>query len=313
MIRSLTLADTVRLGTLRHSEWVVRKGRLSEGAPQPPGALVKGLPCFSPAAFITDRLVEHRKGTIWIAADGGRITGLASSCRRSGPTAWEVKDLVAMPGEEERCVELLEALAAYAGEQGAERVFLRLPDEWRLIELARRSGFFPCTEVQVFTLTGRVALLGATPIQRYRERLPGDDHPLFQMYSATTPSEVRSASGLTLQQWSDAQEPEGRGSREVVVEQGGSIRIWVRLHARGQRVRVQTMIDPAWEGDPGDVAGFVLDQAGSQTVLWEVPTYQESLRLTLDRVGFQVCNSYQVMVNSLAVRVKEPATDPVSA
>ena len=312
MIRPLTLTDTVRLVSLAGSEWVVRRGRLPEAASHPSGALVKGLPSFSPAAFMRDRLAERRKESTWISVDGRRISGLASACRRAGPTTWGVEHLVAVPGKEERCCELLEALASYAGEQGAERVFLRLPDEWRLIDLARRSGFVPCTQLLAFTLAGRDALLGILPIQSYRVRLPGDDHSLFGIYCATTPAEVRTGIGLTLQQWLDGQEPGGKRTREFVVEQDGSIRAWIRLVNHRRDVRVKTMVDPKWEQDLRSLVAFVLDQAGSRSVSWEVPVYQEVLRLTLERVGFQSSTTYQLMVKSLVARVKEPATAPAS-
>ena len=313
MIRPLTLTDTVRLVGLAGSEWVVRRGRLSEETSHPSGALIKGLPSFSPAAFFLDWLAESRRESIWISVDGWHLSGLASACRRAGPTTWGVEHLVAVPGEEERCSDLLEVLAGYAGQQGAERVFLRLPDEWRLIDLARRSGFALCTQLLAFTLIGRTALLGIPPpVQTHRMRLPEDDHPLFELYTAATPAEVRIGIGLTLQQWKDAQEPVGKWTRELIVEQDGSIRAWVHLVTRRRDIRVQAMVDSSWEQDLRSLVAFVLDQAGHRSVIWEVSAYQELLRLTLERVGFQASTTYQLMVKSLVARVKEPATAPAS-
>jgi hypothetical protein len=42
-------------------------------------------------------------------------------------------------------------------------------------------------------------------------------------------------------------------------------------------------------------------------VLWDVPDYQSGMRMLLEEVGLERVASYSVMVNPLAVRVREPA------
>ena len=73
------------------------------------------------------------------------------------------------------------------------------------------------------------------------------------------------------------------------------------------------MIDPLWRGDLRSLVALVLDQVGSRGVLWEVPEYQESLRLTLEHVGFQMSGTYRLMVKLLVAQIKETAGVPVSA
>ena len=65
-----------------------------------------------------------------------------------------------MPGAEEQYSDLLEVAANFAEGQGAERIFVRVPDVWRLLELTRRSGFLPCVRVLTLALRGRAVLLG---------------------------------------------------------------------------------------------------------------------------------------------------------
>ncbi len=310
MIRSLTLADMVRLVSLKDSEWVVRRGRVPEALSQP---ALSGLPPFALPAFLLDRFVEHHRENIFGAIDGGRITGLASACRRAGSTSGGVCQLVVVRDDEQSCGKLLETLAGHAGEHGAERLFLLLPDEGRLVDMVRKSGFFPCTSLTVFTLAGRAALVGTTPVQRYRPRLAGDEHSLYRIYNATTPAEVREAVGLTLQQWMDAQEPRSKRTRELVVEEDGEIRVWVRLEPHRRYVRVHSMVDPVWGGAVRSLVALVLDEAGSRRVLWEVPAYQESLRLSLEHVCFKMSGTYRLMVRLLVVQVKEPAGATASA
>ena len=313
MIRRLTLADTIALIGLRGAQWVVRKGRPAEAGLGMPDALVDGFPSFSPAAFVWDRPPLRRSECVWVAVEGWRIYGLASARRRAGPTSWGVEHMVTVPGHDERCADLLEAVGSFAGQRGAEHVFLRLPDEWQLINKVQRSGFFPCAQVHAFTVTGRALLLGSIPVQECRARLPGDEHALFRLYAATTPAEVRAGIGLTLQQWMDAQEPEEKLTRELVLEQNGDINAWVRLAPHRRGIRVQMMVHPGWEGELRSLVALVLDQAGPRPVVWEVPEYQEGLRLTLERAGFQISNSYRLTVKSLAASVRKPAMAPVNA
>jgi len=310
MIRFLTLVDMVRLVSLRDSEWVVRRGRVPEALSQ---SAPSGLPPFALPFFLLDRLMEHRWEDVLGVTDGGRIMGLASACRRTGPTSWGVCQLVAVDGEEESCCDLLEALGSHAGEHGAERLFLFLPDEGRLVDMIRKSGFLPRTTLTVFTLAGRAALVGTTPVQRNRPLLAGDEHSLYRIYNATTPVDVREATGLTLQQWADAQEPRSKRTRELVVEEDGEIRAWVRLDPRRRYVRVQSMVDPMWGGALRSLVALVLEEVGSRRVLWEVPVYQESLRLTMEHVGFQMSGTYRLMVRLLVAQVKEPAGATASA
>ena len=67
------------------------------------------------------------------------------------------------------------------------------------------------------------------------------------------------------------------------------------------------------EGTLRGLVALVLEESGSRRVLWEVPAYQESLRLALEHVGFQMAGTYRLMVRLLVAQVKEPAGVPASA
>ena len=304
MIRPLTLADTIRIAVLRGPDWAVR----------PTWSAVGGQRFFSPGAFLWERVRVRRRGAAWVSLKRMKTSGLVSARPRSGPTAWLVDHLVTLQQDEKPCYELLETVAAHAGRHGAQRLFIHLPDEWRHVEMLRHSGFVPCTQVCLFTLPGRSPLLGVEPMRDFRPRLPADDHSIFRLYNATTPVGARSGIGVTLQEWKDAQEPPRKGTRELVLEQGGGVKAWLRLDYYRKWATVYLTIHPDWEGDLKSLVALALAEADSRSIWWEVPESQAALRLLLERVGFEVAGSYRLMVKSLAVRVKEPAlaTAPTS-
>jgi hypothetical protein len=130
---------------------------------------------------------------------------------------------------------------------------------------------------------------------------------LFRLYNICTPAEVRSAVGMALEEWRDAQEPVGRSTREFVLEDGAGAAAWIRLDRHRGRMRVRATLAPDWEGDPRSLVAFILGESRNRPVLWDVPDYQAGVRMLLEEVGLERVASYSVMVNPLAVRVREPA------
>ena len=300
MIRSLGIADAARVIVLGGPDWAAPFARTGVGGPA----------SFSPAPFLWDRIQLRRKSVAWVSLAERSINGLVSARACSGPTAWIVEHLVTPKRDAGPCSELLERVAAHAGRRGAQRLFLHLPDELHVLEIGRHSGFTPCTQGFLLTLPGRSPLLGVEPLAGFRRRVASDDHPLFRLYNAATPNEVRSGMGMTLQQWKDAQEPRRKGTREMVLEQEGEIIGWARLDNHGKWTEVRAAVHPDGQVNLGGLVSFVLAETGSHRILWQVPEYQSTLRLLLERVGFEVAESYRLMFKSLAARVKEPALAP---
>ena len=297
MIRTPLVTDVVRIAALRGADWAVR----------PTAARVGGQRLFSPTAFLWDRFRVRRRSGAWVSVEKGRINGLVSARACSGPTAWMVDHMVTPQWDEKPCCELLETAAAYAGRRGAQRLLLNIPDEWHHVEMVRHSGFIHCAQVFLLTLPGRGPLLGVEPVDAFRPRSSGDDHSLFRLYNAATPASVRSRIGVTLEQWKDAQQPRRSGTRELVLEHAGDIKAWLRLDHRRRWTAARLTIHPDWKGDLSSVVALALAAKGSRSIWWEVPESQETLRLLLERVGFEIAGSYRIMVKSLAARVKEPA------
>jgi len=76
--------------------------------------------------------------------NGMELSSLASARVRGGVRAWEVDRLHLKAPEQ--AVDLLEQVVRAAGTRGAERVFLRVPQDSQIVDEARRAGFFPYYE-----------------------------------------------------------------------------------------------------------------------------------------------------------------------
>ena len=296
MIRPITIADAVRIVALGGPDWAINPWRTAWG----------GQRIFSPAGFMWEHLRARPRGAAWVAGNGLKATGLASARPRSGRTAWMVDHLVTPKYDAGPCCELLEKAAIHAGSRGAERLFLQLLDDGQLVDMVRPSGFVPCAQVLLFTLPGQSPLLGMEPVSGLRQRESGDDLPLFRLYNATTPADVRSGIGVTLEQWKDAQEPRRSGTREMVLEERDGLKGWMRLDIHRSWTTVRLSVQPGWKGDIRSLVAMAQKESGARTIWWEVPESDGSLRLVLERVGFEVAGSYRLMVKFLAARVKEP-------
>lgn len=300
MIRPLALVDTLSIATLKGPDWAIR----------PSGVRQDGILNFAPAPFLWRRLRFRRSSIAWVSFSGRKVSGLVSARPRSGPTVWWVDHMVVPHQDETSGYGLLDKVAAQAGSRGAQRIFLALPEEWHLQETARHCGYLPCVQIFQLALLGRSTLIGVNPETGFRDRQSGDDHALFRLYNATTPSGVRSSFGLTLQQWKDAQEAPTRRTKEFVLEQDGEVKAWVRLDHSNSVTRVRLTVHGDWRGEQMSLVSFILKERGPHALRWDVPEYQEDLRIILNHVGLEDLASYQVMIKPLTARVSERKMAP---
>lgn len=302
MIRALTATDLLRLALRRGpqgSDWAHRGGERGRAS------LVWTLP-----ALVQERLLLRYSGATWVSAQRTRIMALASARARAGPTSWGVEHLVVPQDQEEQCLPLLEEMARRAGQAGAERLFLLLPEESPLEPVARHAGFLLCTRF-LFYAGASAHHSWPPPARGLRRRKRQDDHHLFRLYNSGTPPEVRSGLGLTVQQWKDAQERTTR-SRDLVLEEGGAIKAWLRLTRRGKALRAELMADPALADEVPALVGLARIQARAAPLLWQVSEFQGPLRLTLESRGLLPTRSSRLLVKPLAVRVKKPRLVPAN-
>ncbi len=261
---------------------------------------------------------------------GVNLGGLVSAHTRAGSRIWEVDRLYlhslgsdrgsdrdadtswSSPALELDSLELLESLVHQAGCKSAERIFLRIPSGSPVAPVAQRCGFFPSFEETLFE--GKsipAASLGDPPIPNLRTRLTQDDYPLFQLFNAATPPLVRTALGLTFDQWRDSQEGLQGNTRHWVVECDDRITAWLSLPGSHRSGPAQMLVHPDHHGLAPGLINLALNSAGARS--WLLPNYQDYLRHYLEHRGLQVVTNYTMLIKTVAVPVRSPGVAAVEA
>jgi len=296
MIRSLNLMDTSRVATIKATDIVA--------TPDNPDG--RSLPRFNIPGFFWERMRYRHKSACFVWVENGRMDGVLSLRPRNGSTSWFVDHLAMCRIDHNAMTTLLEAAGGYAGEAGAERLFLRLPEEWRVQKPAIQCGFISSMKMMVLTLPGRSALLGTEDLPNFRRTLPVDDYELFRLYTACTPPEVRFKTGLTFQQWEDSREPKTKRTQELVLDgKDRSLSGALRIDPYRNGLRVRLTVHPNSDIDMQAMVAYVLSFSRGKAVWWEVAEHQWGLYLMLQHVGFKANSSYMVMIKSLALLSKE--------
>lgn len=244
--------------------------------------------------------------------DGLELRGLASAQVRSGARAWEVDRFHlngALPsGFSSKdpgsglALELLEELTIAAANHRAERLFLRLPSDSPVAEVARQTGFFPYyAESHLRGYVIQEGMGSATAGLDIRPTLPEDDFALFQLYCSATPHSVRSGCGVTLDQWKDSLERGGPQHRELAFWDNGRIIGWLVLDSFGKVSCARYLARP----DQPECIAPLLDLAASQPgeKSWLVPDYQGPAATILCRNGLREAGNYTMLIKKVAAAV----------
>ncbi len=244
-----------------------------------------------------------------VSSRRGRIGTLVSARRRSGPKAWEVDHLFLAPGQEGALPDNLEGLSAEAVRLRTERVFLRLPAGSDLLDLARAAGFCPYRQETLYQFSG-----GDRPTspQLVRPKTPEDEQALFHLYGAATPSSVRVAEGMTLEEWVHSKEP--WSCRELVSPGENCLVGWLRVTRRGKIGQFQALVRP----DQPDKLGVLVDHClgalrDQPTIISLVADYEIALASALEARGGRKTAEFVSLVRPLAARVSQPGLMPQQA
>ncbi len=240
--------------------------------------------------------------------NGLDLSSLASARVRGGVRAWEVDRLHLK--EAEQALDLLEQVVVAAGTRGAERVFLRVPQDSQIVDEARRVGFFPYYEEihltgDAWTGSSTKALGSANGHQAVtfgsysaEDRAEPDNHGLFQLYCAATPQQVRAGVGMTFDQWHDSGERPRPRRNESVVKLDGKIVGWRLREPFGGTAAGQVLAHPA---QPDMMSHLIEMSYGTQN--WLIPSYQENAAELLARQGLREIGRYTMLIKTMTVPV----------
>lgn len=238
--------------------------------------------------------------------DGLNLLGLASATRAFGSRAWRI-DRLYLPGLDNELetatsvgLHLLDAVSQAAGYQSAERIFLRVRSDSPVVKMAQRTGYFPYYEET--HLHGQPELLDPGDKDQGHPLwplMPEDELALFQLHCASTPPQVRVGTGLTLEQWRDAQDRPNRKASEMIIWDGSRIAGWISFDYREKINSAQVLHRPEHPKVLRSLLANACARPGDQS--WLVPDYQEPVGTILLRQGLKEIGRYTMLIKTLAV------------
>ncbi len=241
----------------------------------------------------------------WISVKGPTLRGLISARKRGSKQAWEIDCLInAEEDDPGVLMSLLDQVTDAAGRSGAMKIFLRLPSESAAVYDAAKCGFAVYRREQVWRLEREASKVRPADAALRRRAKP-DAQPLFRLYTSVTPETARRFEGMTLTEWTAAQESLGK-TAQYVLEGEGRIDGWLRLAGDGDIGRFEVL---ASGGDALDalIETALARLANRPSLQAIVPEWQEDVARRLEARGFTASDEYAV----LARRTVRPVKDAV--
>lgn len=257
-----------------------------------------------------------RQGT-WIFLDKGKIQGLVSARSRSGEEVWQIDYLLLTEEKENICLALLNKLSSAGGERGVEKVFLRLPAESPLEQVATTAGFHPYARESLYQLgREKVSRPGAVPscASSLHPKKAGDDYGIYQLYHLATPLPVRRFEAASFIEWQRSREKNDKQGQELVWEKEGALLSWARVITIGHSGQFEILLHPQQEaGIDSLVAEILTYLKGCSSFLCLAAEFQGKLRSSLQAYGFVEIAQYSLLVKELTVKVLHPYPVPSQA
>jgi hypothetical protein len=266
-------------------------------------------------SVLRDQLLAFGKQrSAWVSVKRQKLHALVGTRHRGGRQAWEVDYIVDSGAEPGVLSALLTRAVQAAGEQGAEKLFLRLAADSDLMTAAREAGFVAYQEERLYALTGSLA---AQPLEA-RAVTPADSYPLFRLYTACVPEATRRHEAVTYAEWQAGAERRWmRGGVQLVMERDGVLSGVVRAARLAQGV----LLDLTLSADAvPDAIGLIaaarsaLDGAnGKEPMLVLAPSSEEGLARRLEDAGFRVTGEFVSLVHRTTRPLALPKAVPAVA
>ncbi len=260
-----------------------------------------------PSDLPLERLLPFVGGRkAWISARRQRLLALVSARRRGGRSAWEIDCLIDTTDAGSEAADLLECAIADAGRAGAEKVFLRLPEQSRLLPAVKMAGFLPYVEETLYVretpLRGEGLSLDLRPFTQQ------DVYPVYRLYNCWAPESVRRNEAATFGEWNASLERRWvRNGVQLIAEREGRTVGLVRAARLPQGTEIEVMVD---DGDLDSVSGLAVAAVaaadGRPPFLVLVPAYAGGIAQRLEAAGFQPSEEYVSLVRRTTVPLKLP-------
>ena len=183
------------------------------------------------------------RGTHSLTLSHGRyVPAIVAARPRTTRRCWELTHLLVDSPEGEACTDVLGIMFRDIAKLGGERIFLRLREDDPLLRIAATCGFTKYGEETL--LAGPKVNFPGVSTQDIRPVKLLDEHDLFRLYNASTPSRARFALGMTADQWRAAREPAGWRSREYIYRHNDAAQGWAQVIRKGRSAILTLMTHP---------------------------------------------------------------------
>lgn len=251
----------------------------------------------------------QRKGTCSLTEAHGRyVPNIVAARPRANRRSWDISHLLIDSQDDPRCENVLTVLFREVSQRKGERVFLRLRADDPLVGIVAHCGFTKYGDETLF-VGSRKAFTGNPPqfVSRMKQ---ADQHDVFRLYNASTPTRTRLALGMTLDQWRASLEVAGWMNREYVYRQDDVVRGWIQTTQRGRSGILTLMNHPDADSCVAALVQHGMSRMwGANTVYCLVQDHQVRLDSLLRQHDFDEAGQYVTMMRSIAspMTIKEPS------
>ncbi len=243
----------------------------------------------------------------------GGLRGLAQVERRRDRLEGDIICLASSPEENQAAPllweSLLEHLCIWGAEGGILRLFAKLPrDDGQDMEAFQEAGFCTYTQEHILRLDQLPAHLPSPHEVPLRPQTAGDAWMLQRLYSSVTPHLVQQAEGLAKEDWALNHRWGGPRPRGYILEEKGEVLGCIRFTLGRGCHWLRMLLDHSARERAEELARWSLALLAAHRpapIYCCVRIYEEDLRTSLERNGFQYQMAQYLLVKHLAIPVRE--------
>ena len=271
---------------------------------------------FSPEIFLEHWLPGKGRRRTWVTDEDGRINSLISVKSNKASRIWYVDYL--QVSDERNCQALLEYVSAAAAGRGVRKLFVSISVNSAMIDVARRAGFSSYNTYYIYRYVGGAAPRPMISPTQYAIRglSTEEEVSLYTLYNAASSPAVRSAEGLTFEEWQDRSGYCSWFERrtEYLVYREGALEGYLRVSFSG-RTGCFEIVFGRMEGSGLEwLVNYALNLLGGRAQIFGIVSVgQWQLRGLLEHSQFEQTAKFETMFKENVIRVEEPRFMPMRA